>query len=328
MRVVALVAILGACDDDSGDGLTVDNIDEAVASAFCDIYVRCGVIDDHATCLAIFGNNLGLGGDLEAAVDAGKVIFDAGKGRECLNSFGNATCDLRVGVFSNRTQPLACDETFRGTVGAGGQCALNEECISHDCDVPACPDACCQGTCVGDAPPARVGIGSPCTSTLQCINSYCDLAGTSTCTAFVPDNAPCMSSASCESGACSQMICRATVPVGGACSPTAPCRDLGTFCHPTTMLCTASGLTGDPCTIEQECSAYYTCTGTACALGARLGEACSQVNSCIDQTYCDATTMLCTAPKPDGAACMNDNECQGDICDPTTNACMTPPICI
>ena len=63
-----------------------------------------------------------------------------------------------------------------------------------------------------------------------------------------------------------------------------------------------------------------------CVEGAGIGEACSGLYRCFDfGTYCKAGT--CAALEVDGAACMDDNDCAGDYCDPATNVCATEGLC-
>jgi hypothetical protein len=327
---LAIALVTAACGDDGGGGgpIPIDDLENAVINASCNLYVSCGLIDDAATCRSIF-TNAELDASLLAAVDAGKVIYHPDKARECLNGI-SGSCDRN---FANNSAQAACDATFEGTVGAGGQCAMNEECKSRECDVPACPDACCQGTCVGDAPVSSP-IGGPCESSSQCADGYCDFASaTPTCAAYKPTGAACTSSNQCATGGCVNMVCTALPGPGEPCSTAlggANCADLGYTCSTSTMTCVAYGLTGDPCTTARDCSPLYLCgSGGACQLRPRLGEPCDpQASGCIDRSYCEPTTSVCTAPKPDNAACTDDQECASDNCDTTTSTCTTPPICI
>jgi hypothetical protein len=330
-RLVLAIALLAACgDDDSGGGsIPIEDLQAAVINAYCNLYVMCGLIDDVATCRAIY-NEGELDADLLAAVQAGKVIYHPDKARECLNGIG-ASCNANT--FSNNDAQEACDATFEGTVGAGGQCALSEECRSQDCDIPSCPDACCQGMCVGDAP-VRVAVGGVCESSSQCIDSYCDFsAATSTCTAYKQAGQACTSSNQCAVGGCVNMICSALPGPGEACSSNlggANCANLGYTCSVTSMTCVPYGLTGDACATSRDCSPIYVCgTGGTCVLRPRLGETCDpQASGCIDRSYCEPTTSKCTAPKPDNSPCMDSDECASGNCDFDTSVCVTDPICI
>jgi hypothetical protein len=82
---------------------------------------------------------------------------------------------------------------------------------------------------------------------------------------------------------------------------------------------------------DRDCSPLYLCgTDTKCKLRPRLGESCglAQSDDCIDHSFCEPTTMKCTAPKADGGMCNSDQECASDNCDGDTSLCTTPPICI
>ena len=333
MRRLALLALLAACGGDDGGGpIAIDDLEGAVINAYCNLYVHCGLIDDAATCRML---DLDLDADesLIEAVNAGKVIYHADLAGECLASI-SASCS--VAQLDRNDDTAACEATFEGTVAAGGQCAMNEECVSQNCDVPSCPDACCQGTCVGDAPTPRPKVGEACggTASYNCVDSYCDSIA-SVCKAYVADGQPCTSSSECDNGLCgADQLCTSLPGPGDACDLTtgeSQCGEIGYTCSATSGTCVAVGLTGDACTTERDCSGIYTCgaSGT-CELGPQLGDACNvqgPPGDCIDRSFCEPTTMVCTAPKPAGAACQSSSECIDD-CDFATSTCTKPPICI
>lgn len=331
-RLVFAIGLFAACGDEDGGGpIPISELGEAFVNAYCNVYVTCGLIDDISTCRQL-DIDIEIDASLIAAIEAGKVIYHPDKARTCLNGI-TGSCDRLALNRSNNT--LACDETFEGTVAAGGQCAIDEECQSASCDVPACPDACCQGTCVGDAPPARPRLGESCAETTACVDSFCD-ATTLTCAAYRPNGEACTSTNQCAAGACTNQICTALPKTGEACIPSQTtsnvCRDLGDTCSATSNTCVAYGLTGDPCTAATDCSPIYWCgAGGTCQLRPRLGDACGSAQvggSCIDRSYCDATVMTCTAPQADGATCSSDSQCTSRNCDFDTGQCTTPPICI
>jgi hypothetical protein len=326
-RLVLAIALLAGCGDDGGP-IDIDELQTAAISAYCNLYVQCGLIDDAATCRSIY-TDLEIDPSLIAAVNAGKVHYDPDKARECLNSI-SGSCDRNV--FSRGDNNAACDETFTGTVAAGGPCAIDEECVSQSCDVQACPDACCQGTCTGDAPTPRPRVGESCATNYNCSGSFCDET-TMICTAYRALGETCTSTSECAQGSCSNMVCTAYPGPGDACSSTttlSPCGEIGYTCSATTSTCVAVGLTGDPCATARDCSPIYLCgTNGTCELRPTLGDACSDTTGgCIDHSYCEPTTMTCTAPKPDGQPCGSDRECSSNNCDATSNTCTTPPICI
>ncbi|HEX5063416.1 MAG TPA: hypothetical protein VFV99_28765 [Kofleriaceae bacterium] len=324
------IALLAACgDDDSGGGdIPISGLEGAVINAYCNIYVSCGLLDDAATCKQIY-TDIEIDPSLVAAVEAGKVIYHPDKARECINGL-SSTCDRNT--FNRNDNAEACDQTFEGTVGANGQCAMNEECISQQCDVPSCPDACCQGTCFGDMPPTRPHIGESCGTTGSCVASYCNTT-TLICEPYLADGAACTSASQCLNGSCTNQMCVGYPGTGEPCGGTAStlCANLGDVCNTTSMTCVAYALGGDSCTADRDCSPIYSCgTAGTCQLKPRFGEACvpQTSNDCIDRSYCDPTTNLCTAPKADGGSCTTDRECASNNCDNTTTTCSTLPICI
>jgi hypothetical protein len=333
-RFAVALALVAACggDEDSGP-LEADDLPEALVSAYCNLYVQCGLIDDAATCRSL-DLDLEFDADLLAAVHNGTVLYDESKARACLNSLFGGSCE-RNRVFDENSPE--CDTVFSGTIPDGGACAIDEQCISDSCNTPTCPDACCPGTCVGnDPPPPPPRVGESCALNNDCIDSYCDET-TTTCVALKSAGTACQSSRECAEGSCptASMVCTTLPGPGEACtgSSSSACRDIGYYCHPTNLVCTAYGLGGDTCSPQTEpCSPIYTCdpATTTCKLRPRLGEPCSTSTSatnCIDQSWCDPTTSICTAPKPDGATCDTNRECVGD-CDFSTNTCKTDPTCI
>lgn len=326
-RFVCVLLVLAACDDDGGGDIPIEGLPTAIINTFCDVYVECGLFENRDICVDVFGGDIELDPSLIAAVEAGKVIYHPDKAAECLAGLNSTTCDRTAGPFED--EPEACELTFEGTVPGGGQCAMNQECISQDCDVPACPDACCQGTCVGDVRPARPRVGESCADNFNCVDSRCDFT-TMLCTAYLANNSPCTSDTECMSDNCANMVC---TPLAGTNEPCTAggCRLLGDTCSTTSMTCVSYGLTGDPCATGMPCSPLHLLCGPSgtCELRPQLGDVCDpQTTGCIEG-YCDATTLLCTTPKADGATCMSNSECSSGDCDTVvTDTCVTPPICI
>ncbi|NVB80343.1 MAG: hypothetical protein HOV81_18260 [Kofleriaceae bacterium] len=331
MRRLVLVLVFGllaACDDDDGGGggpIRIEDLTSALQSKYCNVYVQCGLIEDLATCRTLFVDTP-VDPDLIAAVNAGKVIYHADQAAECLDGLAGS-CDATDAPDEH--EPEACDRTFEGTVAEGGQCALDEECISQDCYVPSCPDACCQGTCEPGAITPRPHLGDSCVADTRCVDSYCDEA-TAICSAYLADGASCTSSEQCTSASCLGTLCRPRAATGEPCGPLAECALIGDTCSQSTTLCAPVGLIGDPCTTYADCSPIYTCDETTnkCTRGAIAGESCAQTFDCYDRSYCDTTTMICTARKADGQPCEADSMCVSDVCDPVSSTCITPPICI
>jgi hypothetical protein len=328
MRKLALVVMcLVGCGGSSS--VPIDGLQQEFLNSYCDILVRCGLVDNALLCQSLY-LGLTIDKDTLAAVQAGKIIYHGDKAQQCLDSLSGSSC-ARNDFLSSRSQSTACDETFEGTVGDMGACALNDECISRDCAIPSCPaNTCCQGMCVGGTAPVRPKLGEACTNTsssTRCTDSYCD-AMTAKCTAYKPAGTSCLATSECVIGAaCTNSVCTMLVATGGACTSSSNCSDIGDTC--VSMICTAVGLAGAACTTSSDCSGIYICDGTRhCALKPRLGETCTGgSSSCIDHSYCDATTMKCTAPQADGATCAQNRECSSNNCD-ATSKCSTPAVCI
>jgi hypothetical protein len=151
MRRFALVlAVLVGCGgDDDGGPVSADDLPDALVNAFCNYYVRCGLLDDLALCRTL-DLDVELDAEVIAAVNEGSVLYDEAAAGACLGVFGGLSC---AEESLDRAESTACDQVFTGTVADGGACFIDEQCISQQCSIPSCPDACCQGTCVGGTPP-------------------------------------------------------------------------------------------------------------------------------------------------------------------------------
>src|SRR5688500_14554404 len=98
MRRLALAfAVLAGCGGDDGGPIDIEDLQPAIINAFCNLYVGCGLVEDHATCRLVFQEG-DLDASLVAAVEAGKVIYHPDKARECLNGIGGS-CER--GALSN-----------------------------------------------------------------------------------------------------------------------------------------------------------------------------------------------------------------------------------
>jgi len=328
MRKLALAVLLASGCSDDGGSIDIDDLHGALVDRYCTIYVDCGIMKDFAQCHAYFDKLFDEDADIVAAVKAGKVIYHPDKAAACLDLVGGS-CD-RDEVLGSRTNGQVCDDVYEGTVHADGACALDEECISQDCNIPNCTDACCQGTCVGDTkPPPRGAVGATCTSDSDCQNSFCDPSALK-CTAFLADGASCTSSSQCQSDSCAGTpgACQTLVAEGATCTGTPQCRNIADSCN-SQHVCDPGGEIGSACTTSADCKPLDHCDTTShlCAKRPVLGDACTGTYDCIDNSWCDSTNT-CVAPLADGAACMDDQECTSKNCDTTSDTCTTPAVCI
>jgi hypothetical protein len=330
-----LAALLSAC----GGGISIEEYPTAFRDAYCKYETRCGLFPDIGTCeRANIGFNLVIDPSEKAAVDQGKTKFDGALASDCLDAFGAQTCDTTDedgrAFFTEK-----CREIVKGTVGDGGACALDIECKSQTCNVPSCPDACCQGTCMGDALPTLGGAGATCGngSNSCAVGFYCDFT-TTTCMELKAAGATCNANNECAFGlGCAgtpARTCKALPALGEAC-PDGACRDAGTFCNAVGM-CAKIGLAGATCGASVgQCSSFYPCDQSTmkCTAAPALGEACT--NRCFDGgTFCDTSspTPTCVKTKADGGSCTSDSQCENNNCDTGSGGgsgtCATAAVCI
>jgi hypothetical protein len=87
-----------------------------------------------AECVTAFNTGLDLDA-VEASVDAGRVIFDAGDARTCQNAIEALNCAQFWGDEESADIP-ECDTDFVGTVADGGTCTISLDCTNDDsfCD--------------------------------------------------------------------------------------------------------------------------------------------------------------------------------------------------
>ncbi len=335
MRAVCVLVLVGifGCGDDGGDSVSLDEASDLFRSEYCRYLARCGDVPDEATCLEM---NLGISNNIDpslrAAIDAGKVTYSGSNLSSCYHAIGSMSCDRTDGTV-RAFGGDACADTVTGTVADGGQCAIDAECISEICDVPTCPDQCCQGTCAAGSPgPGE--IGEACATNDGCREGvYCDQAAHA-CAALKAAGTACQQLSECAYNlgcAGTPRTCQPLPTLGQAC-PDNQCRDAGTYCT-AAKVCAKVGLPGDACTTRMDCSFYYVCDATNhCAVGPHVGESCAVNTRCADvDNFCDPTSKVCKAPQADGASCTTRSQCESHYCDGPTSTSMTcqvEPICI
>lgn len=347
MRHVVLLALaltMTACpltDDDSGDGtgyVAIADMPAAYKEAYCTYLARCGMFPDQATCVgAALAVVPTIDANLVAAVNAGRVRYNGSKVRECFDAVANDTCDQTDA--NGRIRVPACGAYFVGTVASGGECFVDQECLSQQCVGGDTGTSCTRGTCIGDTPPsmAPIALGMPCTSNLSCVDgAYCP-PDTGVCSPLRGSGELCAGSDECGYGlACAgpsgMRMCQLLPGPGEACRFDLPCRDEGVNCDTTTSTCAQVGVQGAACTSSVQCSPYYRCDFTAgtCAKGPSLGEPCASGSRCFEAgTYCESATLTCAPVKADGMPCDSDLECESELCDfaTATPVCASPQLC-
>jgi hypothetical protein len=320
MRSLVVAMMIAGC---GGSGVDAKDYISASVNATCDYETRCGLFPDTASCLEFFNPNYN---DVMffAELDMGLVHYDPAKAEECINDVRNAPCDTTS--MDSRVRPAACNSLITGATATGDTCVSNEQCQSTACSKPNGAVACGSGTCV--ATTALGKLGEPCATRACDSGLVCD--NTKTCAMLYTEGMACAGNDQCNYGlACDAIptgFCRQAPKIGDAC-PDHLCAEIGAYCA-TDGRCTALGLSGAACTSTQQCSPYYPCnmtTGT-CQAYPITGQPCAA--GCSDGSYCDTSTMICTARLADGAACTQGYSCQSETCDTTTtHTCIEPVSC-
>jgi hypothetical protein len=289
------VLFLAACGGGSGSkAVPLDDLDEAVAKAFCDLEIDCGRVTDRAAC----GNDLYTDDtpQLVASVRAGKIRYDGAAAADCLADI-STLCTKPISDDAN------CDAAFTGLVTVGGACLSDTECASDRCDKASCDAtvACCRGVCLEALP--TIAVGGTCSGTdADCVKgAYCDYVGApgvSTCKliGMKAEGQPCDGARACAGGLyCSDTkVCTRPPKRGEACDPTEfLCNIYQDYCDPETLVCTARRA---------------------------AGEACNTFSACDADSHCDLDgTKRCVADGAEGEACLGAScrgslECQNGLC--------------
>lgn len=331
---IALAACGGGPAPDSADARPADaapladahpaNPDEfgaQVRAARCARFVRCGRVEDLATCFALLGPDplAGIGG----SVANGAVEFDQAQAQACLDALTSQSCG------AHEAPPAACLDALTGTRADAAECFSDAECISGSCLLPACGVACCAGTCNATPPPGAAegaACGPRCAAGL-----YCSNGSTHVCTAPGTAGAPCEGDYQCVAGlVCGDATCRAPAVEGAPCfqTPLGPsCGALGLVCN--AGACVPMRHTGASCSDNVEiCDVNLLCDPTTRTCDAPdVGEPCSQF--CRPGAYCvfpPTGTPTCAAVQPNGATCASFDQCASGYCN-DSKRCADVPAC-
>ena len=351
-------ALVGACGgDDAASGPKLDEVPSMLSDAICNAYLDClgpGLPKGLTVDACIDTNSAGIeDGDfqfIQAAVDAGRVVYNAGRVGKCIADIGAADCT----ALGNNRLPDSCKEAVKGTLAEGDDCALNAECAG---DAYCKQNSQCPGTCT-----ALGAAGDDCQSDDECRDGLvCGITGTCTMTAGEGD--PCGGSAAeCSlglfcagadesmniSGTCATADTVFAINEGDECSLTGGmlCKD-NLSCAVTvtgtgqnTMVAWACEgdveadadcklAVPDQCPVGQYCDVNPsgvtprfagTCkdlprAGQACSVWQGL---CAEGSTCNSQGTCHAVNRI-------GGECSEDIECASETCN--SGVCSAPATC-
>lgn len=321
----AAVVLVVGCGDNI-PWIALDMREQAETEAECAYLIHCGLLADTERCLAYFRHVSDP--SLGAAVAAGKIRYDGTSAHECYLARRERSCDSTD--EGNRHDIPACDVIFVGVVKAGAACAFDTECGSSHCDAPSCPEgSCCEGVCSAPREPV---LGDSCSSTSTCSDhSFC--SADRICSALGVLESECSSDAECTSGlGCvggRPGRCRPLPRLDESC-PFLRCAEVGARCA--SGDCVPTGLPGDPCTTNDDCSIYTECDTVRglCIETPALDEPCSR--GCAGSSWCrfnlGETSGVCVQPLPDGAMCSAGNQCASFSCPDALATCAARVICI
>jgi hypothetical protein len=234
------------------------------ANAYVSRFVRCGSMTSQV-------------GDFYRPFYAAQCNTNPFPPNVAIDSAGFQACLDRTNTASCATPSVNCtsDEIFNGTVGQGGSCFDDLECLdAFYCD----ESSTCPGTCT-----ARIAVGQPVSSMQRCVKTA--FAYNGTCLALVAAGQSC-------------------APTGGSmltrsCAPPNTCLP-SELCGPEPLL----GAANAPCTNNGTCALGLQCAGMVCVPLGMLNAACDSARSCQEGLSCSPANVCVDAtPAPIGASC-------------------------
>lgn len=334
-------------------------------SLFCEKLGRCGLIgrsevDGCRTGILAVNEDLKKHYDLDEAVRAKRMVFDATAAALCLEQFSSFACS----DFANGTgKPWRCETALRGLLPEGGQCFHSDECVSRECSsvTPGCPGLCdaatyCQARCLlsqdehcawdvkgGESCVPREPEGGPCSRPadecrldLVCIQDTSVLPQwRGTCQKVPGLGQPC--SDTCVPGAYCDFTegtgtCRPVLGEDSLCVTNLACKQ-GLRCIVPSGASVAEGRcrpiadVGEACDFASTpsiCPSNQKCVGGKCT-AASDGETCGDSLSCGMSfgKYCNSQTKRCEEKIAYGEKCdaAAGQQCLSTTCSATTGTC-------
>ncbi len=371
LRTFASFALLSAllvpaCGGDSKfnsdreeESIKFDDLPAEFAASLCDQFARCAtvyydILFSLEDCKVLLEEQVRQGGwsDIEQAVDEGRVTYDAKSAAKCFDDIAAVDCaDVNV-------RPVdACEDTLKGSVAAGGECDIDDECEAGlICDTNM--------MCPGECAPLRPA-GEPCREDGECASGLVCSNVTQRCVQPGAQSDACGGGVEpqCDGGlACigdDSMEMRT-----GTCRPFdeielagsgEPCDlDAGTLCESglscvvvsldgPAFECRPIPVSGGSCGIgfPEDCPKGEYCPITAadillgtlessCTDLPADGEPCAQrpidfLPTCAAYTRCDATTSMCLELRDLGESCSSSNQCYSGNC--VNGGCATERAC-
>ncbi|HWU90772.1 MAG TPA: hypothetical protein VN253_26080 [Kofleriaceae bacterium] len=335
--------------------VTLDDWEDCYQRRYCENLVGCSSLNSYRDVQECAARNDDVAsGRLSAerrarrrAVEHGRASIDVAAFTQCLVDLDRAHCNTA-------RSSVACATRFVGTVGDGGACSTDFECVSPGATCAAdCADACCLGTCrprfkQGEAcdladscEPGLVchgtclsgDIGAPCVNLRDCDQvAWCN-AGT--CAADLTPGAACTSLSQCG-GETTCIGLSIVDPTPGQCLSISRPGDRCDFACYGNLYCDPSGTCRELPVLGQSCSSFVPCRGvdTFCSNGVCVdrgdnGATCSGTKPCRPGLFCTDElgdpTPTCAARRVVGEACAAPGHCSSHLCSGSTGQ---PGICL
>ncbi|MGZ3457001.1 MAG: hypothetical protein ACXU86_00690 [Archangium sp.] len=355
LLVAVSLALLSACGNSKPPPptpITAETFPAEYAQALCTREQQCLQLAPYLIdqCKANAATLIGTT-DVKKAVDAGRLVYDQDKARQCIDGIAATRCAqvLQDFIMLNDDVQASCYAALQGTVQKSGTCSFSFECASGSCGLSD------QGTCPGTCPAEVLGEGETC-SRIRPGSPQCDdRAGLrcsgGTCVKPAGQDASCLDNAGCKSGfICVESKCVPLAKEGSGCSEDASCAE-GLFCTGDNV-CAPRVAEGKPCAYAPDnvdaalrgaaCLDGLTCKGGGldnqgnpipgtCTKVAAEGGACQAppADAQLTLSGCQAglacVNGTCTAPPVSGPCpdATNLSGCRPGVafCDSSTTTC-------
>ena len=360
---VLLFAACGGSSDFTSSGgdekLSIEEVPGEFAAAECQLFARCAtvfydILFSHEDCERLVEEQVRQGGfgELEQAVDDGRIGYDSKAAAACIAAIGDVECE-RI-----NERPLdACENVFVGSTASGEECDLDEECVAGlICDTNAmCPgrcaphraaglecrndDDCASGLVCSDVTnrcvqphaegePCGGGVEAECNGGLACIGDDRNEMRTGTCMPFdeierAGADEPCdlTTGVLCGEGLSCVIVnvqtfafaCKPIPASGGSCGIGFPENcQKGEYCPVTVADVLANTLTSRCAPLPAD--------GEPCA-----GRPVDFLPSCEAYSRCEPSTGNCLGLRDLGETCSSDEFCYSGHC--VNGGCATERAC-
>jgi len=347
-----LSLLAAACSDDSQAPKVppppVDAADfmSAYTQTLCDVSARCSVVADYLQADCESHVRASFGEDVQAAIEAGKIVYDADAAGACLAGLAETPC---LAEQPSDATLASCLSALKGTLAAGEPCVGTFECAEGICPAVTgdrCPTVCPSvvhrnETCSllgGPDCNIREGLrcsfgrcvlptekGSACEDNFGCQSGL--VCVTNICVPLRGDQQGCSRDSSCQPG----LFCALGGDEGGRCEVRL---DVGAACGGQDAEDTNAALRHVQCKDGLICAlaelrADGTSVGGVCAEPRDIGGDCTvrPMGVQVFETGCKVGLVCnggkCEKPPTTGAACVEGYTCLSveSTCDPMTVIC-------